>query len=203
MYYGEVSPGGRGVSPMRGAGNSLWALGAVGSAYANMRGFEAYPGAGSGHLPGGHAMPHGLANLDEYGRAGAMQPLAPGLNGLVIDGILHPHVGGEETRGRFLEANRGRRTSRARSGASLSPSGGRRSSPRKRSQRGKGDVDGEDEDEGENDEEEIARRVESIEEELRVLAESKRERDAQVQEQMHLAISLAHRIGEGRFCFAL
>ena len=130
----------------------------------------------------------------EYMRAVALLPQR--IDGVVIDGVLHPHNDGhyDIERGRD-QGGRGRSPRRR---LSRSPRHGERRGGRRQ---GAG-IDQYPQQENEEIEDEsldseIATRVESVEEELRALIEDKRERDADVQERITQALSLARRLGLG------
>ena len=137
----------------------------------------------------------GLPRDAGYMHMGPMQPLVPQhiSGGVRVDGqVLHKHAYDlyEEERGRDLEERGRHRSPRRRRSSSRSRSGGR--GGRRRARSGDDESDAE-----ESGDEEIVARVEGVEEELRALADDKREQDAQVQEQISQALTLAQKIGSG------
>jgi len=127
-----------------------------------------------------------------YMHVGPMQPLVPQRigGGMFVD--KHAYESYEGERGRDLEEREWRRSPRRRSPSSRSRSPRDRRGGRRRERR----ADDESSEE-ESDDSEIVARVEGVEEELRALVEDKWDQDAQVQEHISQALTLAQRISSG------
>jgi hypothetical protein len=150
---------------------------------------EAFAGVGDYGYGGGLHHPGGVS----YMHVGPMQPLVPQRigGGMLVD--KHAYEWYEGERGRDLEEREWRRSPRRRSSSSS-----RSRSPRDRKGRRRRERRGDDESSVEvSDDSEIVARVEGVEEELRALVEDKRDQDAQVQEQISQALTLAQRISSG------
>lgn len=135
---------------------------------------------------------HNAGGVDVgYMHVGPMQPLVPQRIGGGMLADKHAYGSYEEERRRDMEERGWRRSPRRRSSSrSRSPHG--RRGGRRRERRG----DDESSAEG-SDASEIVARVEGVEEELRALVEDRRDQEAQVQEQISQALTLAQRISSG------
>ena len=182
MYsYGE-SMGGAELAHRAPA--ALWELGAVGSAYASMRGLGA-PSRAMLAAPAPGTAAWAGHPTDGYGR-----PLLPEPMGGA--GLPHPHAnyyGAPHLHANYQGEDRG---------GSRSASAGRspRRDSRPRIRRRDPEEDAGDDADGGEDQGQVAARVDSIESELRSLIEGKEQRDAQVQDQITHALTLASKVSE-------
>ena len=182
MYsYGE-SMGGAELAHRAPA--ALWELGAVGSAYASMRGLGA-PSRAMLAAPAPGTAAWAGHPTDGYGRPLLPEPLGGA-------GLPHPHAnyyGAPHLHANYQGEDRG---------GSRSASAGRspRRDSRPRSRRRDAEEDADDDADGGEDQGQVAARVDSIESELRSLIEGKEQRDAQVQDQITHALTLASKVSE-------